>query len=350
MVLPLVFVVAFFVLIYLLQARVKAKALQSIEYTRKAEKLLCAPGEAIRITTTITNKGLSAIPYISVREKITEDIINNFRVYLMPRTKLVRHVAHVLPARGRYTFKPASISVGDFIGITEGMESFNCKGEIVVYPSPATGSYIQRVTGSFLGDVSVRRFIMPDPILVTGFSEYTGREPMKAISWPQTLRSGQMMVKNYDYTTEMTATVVVSLEFLSTSKLKLPEGAAEAVEECLSIAHSFCDALEKARVKYDFFSNMATIGKVDAWSHVDEGYGKRHLMHILEGMGRASVFAREPLERLVMRVNKAQIDGANKPVVFIVPNAEDKVMEVVSRVGKGIKSVTVISAQREVQG
>ena len=344
MLIPAAFLMVFAALVYWLQARTKAKALEGIEYTRKAEKLLYAPGEPVKLTTTITNKSLRFMPYISVHEKLTADIDNSFKVYLLPRTKLIRHVMEPLPARGRYYLKPAGIAAGDFIGITESYRSFPVKGEIIVYPALATGRHIDEVTGSFLGDISVRRFIMPDPILVTGFSEYTGREPMRAISWPQTLRSGQMMVKNYDYTTEMTVTVVVSLAYLSDSKLKLPDGASEAIEGCLSIAHSVCDALEKKKIRYDFFSNMVTVGKTDAWSYVKEGGGPKHLTHILEGMGRASVFSREPLETLIMRVNKSQMDAANKVVVFIVPNASDKVTEMIKRVGKGIRSSTVIAA------
>ena len=44
------------------------------------------------------------------------------------------------------------------------------------------------VLSGFLGDVSVRRFIYEDPVLTTGFREYTGREPMKHISWTQSAR------------------------------------------------------------------------------------------------------------------------------------------------------------------
>ena len=305
--------------------------------------MLNAPGEPFTLVTTVTNTGWRIVPLVEVHEKL-DDIIHNFKAYLLPRSKLVRRATVSLPKRGRYIFSDATIGGGDFLGMDQTMRKFTSRGEVIIHPEKAKGDYISHALGNFLGDISVSRFIAPDPILITSFTEYTGREPMKDISWPQTLRAGQMMVKNYDYTTELSATVVVSLEYLTDTGKKLPRGAPEAIEKCLSIAYAVCSALDTKRIKYDFYSNIIASGHVSSWEYVREGYGKAHLSHILEGMGRASLFSTESLEKLAVRVAKAQMHFSNKSIIFVVPNHEGWARQIVEQAG--IKSFSVISAER----
>jgi len=341
---PIIFLLIFIAIVYFLQTWSIKNALKGVEYKREVSKLLNAPGEPFSLISSITNTSFRLIPFVAVHENLTEEISHNFKVYLMPRSKLVRKVETSLPKRGRYLFSRAIINGGDFLGISENYQAFSTRCEIIIYPEEISGNYINRVTGSFLGDVSVSRFIVPDPTLVTGFSEYTGREPMKSISWMQTLRSGTMMVKNYDYTTELSATVVLSLDYLSDVDLRLPEGAPELVEKSLSIARTICETLNKRKIRYDFFSNMSPMGRTGTWDYVNEGLGDRHLSYILEGLGRASLLRNEPLEQLAARVSKRQL--ANKSIIFIVPNNEYRAMQIIKQSGKEIKSLTVVAADK----
>ncbi len=66
--------------------------------------------------------------------------------------------------------------------------------------------------GGVIGDISVNRFIFEDPMLTVGFSEYTGREPMRDISWTQSARLGRMMVKNYDHTVDLSVTILLNVQ------------------------------------------------------------------------------------------------------------------------------------------
>jgi len=345
MTMSLVLLVMFALIVYVLQWLSKKNALNGVEYQREISKHLNAPDEPFKLITTITNNSFRIIPFVSINERLTDEVFHSAKVYLLPRARLVRRVDVSLPLRGRYGFTGATIGGGDFLGLSQSDKWFSSKFEVVIHPRKAHGNYIDKVLGSFLGEISVKRFIMPDPILITGFNEYTGREPMKAISWPQTLRSGKMMVKNYDFTTELTATVVVSLDFLSDKNDMLPVEMADLVEKCLSIAHTVCAELEKRKIKYEFYSNMVTSGS-NGWDHVKEGSGSRHLSHILEGLGRAMLFKAESLEKLTMRVAKSQKHMTDKATVFIIPNREDMALQIIKQSGKEIKMVSVISADK----
>ena len=50
-------------------------------------------------------------------------------------------------------------------------------------PRRAASPSFDMLLGGMIGDISVNRFIFEDPMLTIGFSDYTGREPMRDISW-----------------------------------------------------------------------------------------------------------------------------------------------------------------------
>lgn len=344
MVIPIIFLVVFAGLVYYLQKRAARTALEGVEYSRRVSKILNAPDEEFTLTTTITNTKFKFVPFVEVNETISDELTNSFKTFLMPRSQYVRRVKGSISKRGRYLFSRAQMDGGDFLGISKNFKQYRARCEVVIYPRQLKSDYLDRMMGSFMGDISVQRFIAPDPILVTGFSEYTGREPMKAISWAQTLRSGQMMVKNYDYTTEPSTTVVLSLDFLTDHRKKLPEDAAQLVETCLSAARTVCETLSKQKIRYDFFSNISPGDMANIWAYVPEGFGERHLANILTGLGNATLFRSETLQQITRRVAKKQM--AHKAVLFIVPNQEEQNLQLIRQTGRELKAVRIIASDK----
>ncbi|MCL2398459.1 MAG: DUF58 domain-containing protein [Defluviitaleaceae bacterium] len=356
---PLIFFLAVITIGYLIQEWSKKNALNGVEFQYKPSRLLVAPEEQFQITTTITNRSLRFIPFVRLKEILPETItihvpgvvvstdrINRHAwytsmIYLMPRKSLVREIPVSIPNRGWYTFSGAELQGGDFLGTGENYKKVDSFNEIVIYPKVAENAYIDRVVGGFLGDISVRRFIIEDPILTAGFREYTGREPMKAISWSQSLRAGRMMVKSYDYTTEISAGVVLNVDRNATGDTKYD---IQLIEHCLSIAHTVCRALEQKRIKYDFFSNIVTFGSHGSWDYISEGLGASHFQTILEGLGRASGTSSELFHTLVNRVFSKQMD--DKAIIFIVPGSAEEAKIIID--GRDEGRAVIISAETSV--
>jgi len=286
-------------------------ALEDLHYNSEISKLLCAPDEIFEFITTVNNNSWRFVPYIRMRESISDAAIVHMegahleeyrfmketwhisKLFLMPRSGVVLKLPISFPKRGRYIFSGGEIKSGDFLGLKEKSMTIPHKREVVIYPKPADYNYTIKQIGGFLGDISVRRFIIEDPILTAGFSDYTGREPMKSISWSQSAKSGRMMIKTYDHTAELNVSLVLNLE-----------GSEEEIEKSLSLCHTVCHILEKKRIKYEFYSNIVPNGSSASWVFVAEGLGERHFRFILEGLGRASYDVREPLEKLLDRVPK----------------------------------------------
>ena len=256
------------------------------------------PDQEFHIVISLKNLGRGFIPFLRIKEYIPaamdlrmegENVIRDaqgglsvlYTAWLRPRQELLRYIPVSVPKRGRCFLREMVVSGGDFLGIHERSRNFNCYAEVVAVPRPAPEQAVGEVLGGFLGDVSVSRFIFEDPVLTLGYREYTGREPMKMISWSQSARGTGLMVKKYDYTLEPAVSVLVNVE-------STEDGSGEQIERCLSLARTVCETLETQGIQYDFATNAVIAGAMSDMSSMSEGLGGRHFTGILEALGRAA--------------------------------------------------------------
>jgi len=293
-------IIVLFIVIAVAQIRSINNALKSVIYDCYFSKLLVEPGEEFEITIIVTNKSRAFIPFIKIEQLFPSEIIikglkhnktanpkayihHVSTLYLMPRSKYIKRMRASFPHRGRYIFPDAYLRVGDFLALGDKAISHKYQHlEIVVYPKSIGIRDIDKAMSGLMGDISVRRFIMEDPIMSVGFREYTGREPMKAISWNQSAKTGKLMIKQYDYIVEAFISVILDVEG------NVLEGGSEKKELAFSYTRSLCEHLEFRGMKYDFLTNATTADASSRWSYKPEGFGMPHFSVIMEGLGRAS--------------------------------------------------------------
>lgn len=307
-------------------------SLDGVKYDTRLSQALLEPGEEFQIVTTVRNSSRRFIPFIRISEFVPRDIgvdakmytsgfdensaKLNSTIYMMPRQKMTRRLNASLPRRGRYVFRGATLFGGDFLGLSERPRYYNMEREAVVLPKRVDTDDFKETLGGFMGEISVNRFILEDPVLTLGFREYTGREPMKQISWPVTARTGRMMVKNYDHTLDITVTVVLNVDSVVYGVEAQPY-----IEKCYSIARSICEQLEDRHITYAFCTNAKAVNQLGAWEYVSDGLGSSHLATILEGLGRATYAARDSRHTLLDDV-KRRAEGGRAHIV-ITPTRQD---------------------------
>lgn len=271
-------------------------ALRSLEVHNSCDSSLAEPGQPVVWSATVDNYSRLPIPFVRLVQEFPNEAKSEeseswwrafcrknlftwrceYRMTLRGRHSLTRKVALSFAKRGVYRIGEYHLSAGDLLGFREAQ----CRGggqKVVVMPHHSRQNTAVDALGGFLGDVSVRRFILEDPILTTGFRDYTGREPMRAISWTRTAQSGTLQVKQYDYTAEQHVVVLLNTE-----------GAEEAqLEECLRLTRSVCERLEQRKIPYGFRTNASLPGPMGNVSVMLEGLGERHLNTILYGLGCA---------------------------------------------------------------
>ena len=347
----LIYLIFFIIAASLVQEYTLRHVLDNVTYDTHPSKSTVDPGERFTVITDIANAKSMPVSYLKVQESLplemtpapgvsfrrdTEQNRLTSTTFLKPRQKLRRTFDASIDSRGRYFLRGAVMSGGDFLGLRLTTDYYPVNREIVVLPRRLEGVRIGATLGDFLGDMSVNRFIMEDPVLTLGFREYTGREPQRAISWTQSARMGQTMVKNYDHTLDLSATVILNVEHPSDL-----ENASQKIEDCYSAARSVCEILEERRIKYGMVTNATSAGAIGLWSQVADGLGKTHLMTILEGLGRATYSSTAPFSSIVERAVRR--DEAGRYYIVITPCLTPEYSRSISRLAslKGGRIYTI---------
>ena len=292
-------VIVFVLLIVVLEIKSREHVLDGLKYDVEVRPTVVEPREVFELRSTVSNKKwipvlfLKLVEYVPITMVFDEEEIRGMftsqsvfqkdnttlhqNMYIMGHQKVKRTMHVSMPKRGRYLLRGARMTAGDLLGIHEESEHIDMIREIVVKPDPIDIGSIERSFGGYLGNISVQRFINPDPIETVGFREYTGREPQKDISWKQSLRMNRLMVKQYDYTADERSSVIVNVT----------GGTEDEIEACFSLARSVCEFLDKKKIVYGFYTNATRVSSnmfMDAYT--PDGIGKVHLDSILEQLGR----------------------------------------------------------------
>ena len=327
MLLYLVFLV---ILAAILQEYTLRHALDKVTYDTFPSKTTVDPGEVFEIVTRISNPKWMPVSYLKFQESLpielqaegdiklrrdTELSRLTTTTFLKPHQLLERRFQASLPERGRYFLRGATLMGGDFLGTRTSTEYFPVNREIVVVPKPLPEARFGETLGDYLGNMSVNRFIMEDPVLTLGFREYTGREPQRAISWTQSARMGRTMVKNYAHTLALSVPVILNVECPADL-----EGRGQLIEDCFSATRTVCEKLEDKKIKYGILTNAAAAGAIGMWSQVSDGLGKNHMMTILEGLGRATHQSTNTFEGIVNRAVRR--DEAGRYYIVITPRLD----------------------------
>lgn len=336
------FVILAVVLALVLEKLLVGKDLDVIEADHRPDVRVAEPGEEFRIRVTLKNKSRRFVPFLRYRETFEGAICPAeeskavasggrgeqavvFTTWLRPRQTVKYAIPVTVSRRGRYILREGKLSCGDFLGLKEWTRSCGQFREVVAAPKAVPMEPLAEMFGGFMGEMSVNRFIMEDPVLTLGYREYTGREPMKMISWTQSAKGAGLMVKKYDYTLEPTVSVLLNIDTGEEPKEEL-------LESCYSLARTVCAMLEQRGVKYDFTSNSVLAGAPS--EPTGEGLGQRHFYGVLEHLGRATNQHNLTMEQLL---SKEAARGTAAGRILITP-------------GEGAEPVRAMNRLREAAG
>lgn len=317
----------------ILQKYMAGAALNHISCSIRNPGYLIEPGEPFRILLTLENRSRLPVFFLQLKFRIPMNaelleespgsIVSffnaaNFQLdsFLLPRQRREFVLQFRLPERGVYFFQDISISCGDFLGIKEQSRSFpNAGCSALILPCRPQHSSHPDVLGGLLGERTVQRWLHEDPILSSGFREYTGRESMKTIAWNRSLQSGKLMVRQLDHTTEEKVAVLLCNE----------DGAPESIEGTLRICRSVCEQLERRRLPFSFLHSGLVFSSVGVLPPLEDGLGAVHLNHVLEGLSRATPTIPGSLDTLVRKTIARDHDACC--YVLIVPAMTERVRQ-----------------------
>lgn len=168
--------------------------------------------------------------------------------------------------RGVFTVDDVSLTISDLFGFVKPMGIYHINETLRVLPVPSDLETGELSNEAFIGDISVQRFVLPDPFVISGAKEYTGREPMNRIHWAQTARTGTLMAYNNEFTTERRVLIIMNMQrTVNNEHIKL---AAPALEGQIKAAAFVLDHCYKARAEAALCVNSVT----PFYGESDSGY------------------------------------------------------------------------------
>lgn len=336
----IILVVAGFVL---LEYKWAEYALKALHIRCNCDQTLVEPGQSITWSATVENHSRLPISFIRLVQDFPinatprEDRfwLNNFsrktlfawyaeyRMTLRGRHSVTRKVTMDFKDRGVYRIGDYQLGAGDLLGFRE-VHYHGSGQKIVVIPHRSRQNGAIDAVGGFLGDISVQRFILEDPILTVGFREYTGREPLRAISWTRTAQSGSLQVKQYDHTAEHHVVVLLNTEGADE----------EQFEECLRLTRSVCEKLEQRKIPYAFRTNTNLPGPLGKVQTLVEGLGQQHLDLILYGLGGADGICFHSFRYMTRQTIKKR--KGNESYILITPDDKGEVYSCIQELSKAV--------------
>lgn len=130
---------------------------------------------------------------------------------LLPYQRLKRRVSVEATKRGYYVFKETKIVIGDLFGVAKAEYSDEKFDALSVYPKVEALTSILPLAAFPQGDVSVKRWILPDLYQPVGAREYHPGDPMRTMDWKATARHGALMVREFGYTAEPRLSILLNM-------------------------------------------------------------------------------------------------------------------------------------------
>lgn len=299
------------VCIVLIQSRVYQKwGFYGISYERFFSRDTVFEGEDIEIIDEISNKKLLPIPWLRLESKmnssfkfrnqenkgshVENEVFHRTLFSLVPYQKIRRKHHLTCTKRGYYMLETVSMSAGDPFGFSERFKSVDAKATLTVYPRFVPIEEIPLPSHSWLGDVTVKRWIIEDPFVNAGIRSYQYGDSLNSINWKATAKTGDFQVNKKDFTADHNLLIYVNFD--QTEDIWLPIEEPELIEKALSYAASIAEYTLGKGISTGFGCNSYLVPpfsksteKVKASVRVVPSNGQQQLDLLLDTMAKVAM-------------------------------------------------------------
>ncbi|HPF86451.1 MAG TPA: DUF58 domain-containing protein [Candidatus Limiplasma sp.] len=264
----LLVVVAFLVL---LQGWIVGKTgLRKLTYERRFSAADGYEGDQVQMIEVIRNRKLLPVPMVKAESHISPHLqfhsdkevhISGKRYhksvfYLKPFQQITRTHEVRLLKRGYYNAGSVSVQASDLFGLHMPRMQVDTGAAIEVYPRLLSPDEIPLPSTRWQGDLLVKRWIIPDPIWVSGIRPYTSGDDPGDIHWRATARTGVLQVKVHEKTADPKALIIINAQMTENQWGDLMEYEQQVVEYMISATATLCITSLRQGVEAGFAINV----------------------------------------------------------------------------------------------
>lgn len=303
-----------------------------IEIIEEIENAKPLPLPWIR-TEISCSRWLSFAGQISVSDKSPDEqhgLISG--IFMLKGNQKCRRVWKVrCEKRGVFFVKDTSVAVSDLFGLAKPSAVIKVNESIRVLPCPADIEAGSLSSDTFIGDMQVQRFVLPDPFMISGAKEYSGREPMNRLHWAQTARTGKLMAYNNEFTTERRFLIILNMQRnYQSDTMKLQTSVLEGQIKAAAFMLDYCC---KSRAEAALTANSADR------LYLEPAAGYEHTMKALRMLAELRNGCGGHIDDFM----EEQDFYGYTDIIFITPFLSGRTAELLSRLTETGKTCTILS-------
>lgn len=223
--------------------------------------------DVVEIWTVLENRSWMPIPWFEVTHPVPEGLLVQdgefwrdeiiYRTYLFPRQRVQRRHLVRCEKRGVHRFERAEVQFGDGIGLKDIHDVLLTGAHLIVRPRLLENDQLPVRLNELIGERAVVRWYQEDTSRLQGIRSYQLGDPYKNIHWAATARTGQLMIKQFETTSETDFYVLLNTQFFDPYWL----GNIRAVlEQQCRLAATYFRLAADLGYSYGLYTNASWVG------------------------------------------------------------------------------------------
>ena len=244
-------------------------AFRKLSYSRTVTRGAVYEGEHTELVEVISNNKLTPLPWLRVESRLSpylqfrshedlnvkDDRFHRSVFFVRSFSRTTRRYDILCAHRGYFDLSNTTLTVGDLFGLAAFPKTLQQPTYLFVYPNPLSDDDLPQEALRWQGDISVRRWIFPDPILINGIREYRNGDSRKDIHWKASARTGQLQVKTHDYTVQPRLILLLNIDPRENFWGDLTEAQREEIEYGIRLAATLGRWAYENDMEVGFYSN-----------------------------------------------------------------------------------------------
>ena len=334
-------------------------SLKGVRYTRYLSQTAVSVGDTVELVEVLQNRKLAPLPWLRVESRISSALrfksqdnldidMEQFHrsiFFLGGFSRITRRHEITCVRRGYYTLTQNAITAGDLFGIVNQRKDIPCDAALFVYPSLQANDRLPWQALKWQGDLSVHRWIMPDPVLVGGVREYREGDPQKDIHWAATARTGQLQVKVRDFTVSARVLVILNAQISENLWGLMRESEQEVIEGGIRIAATMMDWCLRQGIETGFASNGALKGLEEKTIYIPPAASETQMETLMQTLARLMVIRNINFHSMLSNLADEGVTGMD--IIILSAYDSDAVQTGISDLRRRGNTVSVIPIDAE---
>jgi uncharacterized protein (DUF58 family) len=330
--------------------------LRCVDYSRSFEKRRIYAGETVTMVEVLENRKLLPVPWLRAESAAPEHLrfgrqenldvaggrFHKSVFFLGSYKRITRRHAVTADRRGYYDLSLVSLTAGDLLGLAQVSRDVKGDARLLVYPAVTRQDELPQEVLQWQGEVSVRRWTDPDPILTTGVREYRPGDSRRDINWRASARMDDIYVNNRDYTVQPRLLVMLNTQIRADLWGGMEPEEVEVIERGVSLAAAVAcwgganGMLPGLRANGGSVLPNAEEGLIS----VDSGSGGAEA--VLEALAALKIEMRVPFARLLEQERERKTSGMDILCISAYWDGElEKCAEELRRAGNRVYHIPI---------